>query len=136
MSKTHTFVEKAYKLDKPTNLINLNQDYNRHKILNYYYDYLKPQTLFSIDINKCRKNILYYGEFYYCVYTVFDKVELFKGTNNQHGLYYVESNNYMPLRGNGWFYHNMVCYCLEKNIITLNNIKYVVESSLSLPNNY
>ncbi len=42
----------------------------------------------------------------------------------------------MPLRANGWYYHNMVCYCLENNIITLDNIKYVVESSLSLPSNY
>jgi hypothetical protein len=30
---------------------------------------------------------------------------------------------------NGWYYHNMVCFCLENNIITLDNIKYVVESS-------
>ena len=54
LSQTHAFVEKAYKIDKPSNFVNLNQDYNRHKILNYYYEYLKPQTLFSIDINKCR----------------------------------------------------------------------------------
>jgi hypothetical protein len=30
----------------------------------------------------------------------------------------------------------MICYCLEKNIIKLNNIKYVIKSSLSLPKNY
>jgi hypothetical protein len=41
-SQTHAFVEKAYKIDKPSNFVNLNQDYNRHKILNYYYDYHKP----------------------------------------------------------------------------------------------
>jgi hypothetical protein len=42
----------------------------------------------------------------------------------------------MPLRGNGWYYHNMVCYCLKNNIIQiiiqLDNIKYVIKSSLSL----
>ncbi len=47
----------------PSNFVNLNQDYNRYKNLNYYCDYLKPQTLVSIDINKRRKNMLYYGEF-------------------------------------------------------------------------
>jgi hypothetical protein len=111
LSQTHAFVEKAYKIVKPSSFVNLNQDYNRHKILNYYCDYLKPQTLFTIDINKCRKNILYYGEFDYCVFTVFDKVEQFKGTKIKPGLYYVESDNYMPMRGNGWYYHNMIWYC-------------------------
>ncbi len=42
----------------------------------------------------------------------------------------------MPFRGNGWYYHNMIYYCLESNIIKLNNIKYVIESSISPPNNY
>ncbi len=136
LSQTHTFVEKVYKIDKPTSFVNLNQDYNRHKILNYYYDYLKPQTLFTIDINKCRKNILCYGEFDCSVFTVFDKVEQFKGTKIKPGLYYVESDNYMPLRGNGWYYHIMIWYCLENNNIKLDNIKYVIKSSLSLPKNY
>jgi hypothetical protein len=34
-------------------------------------------------------------------------------------------------RGNGWIY-----YCIENNIIKLDNIKFVIESSLSLPKNY
>ena len=113
LSQTHAFVEKAY------------------------FDELQPdQTIFTIDINKCRKNILYYGKFDYCIFTVFDKVDEFKGTKIKPGLYYVESNNYMPLRANGWYYHNMIWYCLENNIIKLDNIKYVIKSSLSLPRNY
>ena len=60
----------------------------------------------------------------------------FKGTKIKPGLYYVESDNYMPLRGNGWYYHNMIWYCLENNIIKLDDIKFVIKSSLSLPRNY
>ena len=67
---------------------------------------------------------------------MFDKVDEFKGANIQPGLYYIESNNYMPLRGNGWYYHNMICYCLENNIIKLDDIKFVIKSSLSLPKHY
>jgi len=69
---------------------------------------------------------------------VFDKVEEFKATKNKikPGLYYVETDNYFPLRCNGWYYHNMIWYCLENNIIKLDNIKYVIKSSLSLPSNY
>jgi len=113
LSQTHAFVEKVY-----------------------YKELQQDQKIYSIDINKCRKNILYYGEYDYCVFTVFDKVEEFKGRIIKAGLYYVESDNYMPLRGNGWYYHNMICYCLENNIIKLDNIKYVIKSSLTIKKNY
>ena len=113
LSQTHAFVEKAYfkKLDE-------------------------DKIIYSIDINKCRENILYYGNYDYCVFTVFDKVDEFKGNKIRPGLYYIESDNYMPLRANGWYYHNMVSYCLENNIIQLDNIKYVIKSSLSLKKDY
>ncbi len=51
-------------------------------------------------------------------------------------MYYVETDNYMPMRCNGWYYHNMIWYCLENNIIKLDNIKYLIKSSLSLLRNY
>jgi hypothetical protein len=113
LSQTHAFVEKAY-----------------------FKEIQEDQTIFTIDINKCRKNILYYGKFDYCVFTVFDKVEEFKGATIRPGLYYVETDNYMPLRANGWYHHNMICYCIENDIIEFDNIKYVIKSSLSLPKNY
>ena len=41
-----------------------------------YYDTVDSnKTIYNIDINRCRKNILLYGESDYCVFTVFDKVE-------------------------------------------------------------
>jgi hypothetical protein len=113
LSQTHAFVE-------PINFDEVNND----------------KTIYTIDINKCRKNILYYGKYDYCVFTVFDKPEEFKGSNIHHGLYYIETNNYFPLRGNGWYYHNMVVYCIDNNIIQYNNIKYVIKSSLTIPRNY
>ena len=94
------------------------------------------KTIYTIDINKCRKNILYYGDLDYAVFTVFDQPTEFKDPFIVPGLYYVESDNYIPLRGNGWYYHNMIIYCLENEIIKLDNIKYVVKSSLSLPKSY
>ena len=36
---------------------------------------------------------------------------------------------YFPLRGNGWYYHSLVQYCLDNNIITKYQIKYVIHSS-------
>ena len=113
LSQTHAFVEKAY-----------------------FKQIEENKIIYSIDINKCRKNILYYGDYDYCVFTVFDKVEEFKGTKIRPGLYYIESENYMPLRCNGWYYHNMIVYCLQNDIIKLENIKFVIKSSLTLKKDY
>ena len=45
---------------------------------------------------------MYYGKDVYSVFTVFDKVRNYHERDNiKAGLYYVESDNYKPLRGNG-----------------------------------
>ena len=93
------------------------------------------KKLFTIDINKCRKNILYNQKYEYPVFTVMDSVTEYCGQYGA-GLYYIESDNYIPLRGNGWYYYPMVDYCLQQNIIKSDQIKYVVLSSLSIPYDY
>ena len=30
------------------------------------------------------------------------------------GIYFVETDNYFPLRGNGWYSHAMIDYVLDK----------------------
>ena len=40
------------------------------------------------------------------------------------------------MRCNGWYSQPMVEYCLTNNLITHENIKYVLESSLNVPMNY
>ena len=52
------------------------------------------------------------------------------------GLYYVESDNYFPKRGNGWYYEPMINYCLTNDLMTANIIKYVVLSSLIVKGNH
>ena len=93
------------------------------------------KKVFSIDINKCRKNILYYQHYEYPVFTVMDSVKKYDGECGA-GLYYIESDSYIPLRGNGWYYYPMVEYCLKEKIIESHQIKYVVLSSLSMPADY
>jgi DNA replication protein DnaC len=120
LAQTHAFVEhakdKAFKQDK---------------------------KLFCIDINKCRRNILEHSKFDYCLFTCFDTPVEFKGTKISPGLYYVElqdkvkpDEKYFPLHGGGWYYHNMIWYCIENNIITLDNIKFVIKSSLTIKHDY
>ena len=54
-----------------------------------------------LDINKCRRNILYYNQYNYPQFTVMDSVQEYQGQISP-GKYYIETNSYQPLRGNGW----------------------------------
>ena len=54
--------------------------------------------IFTFDINKCRKNQLYYSKFSYPVFSVMDYSVAFRGQFGP-GLYYVETGQYFPMRG-------------------------------------
>jgi 5-methylcytosine-specific restriction enzyme A len=98
---------------------------------------VKGKKLFTIDINKCRRNILLNHKHDYCIFNVMDEPEVFEEkTKIIEGLYYIETDSYFPLRGNGWYYHSLVQYCLDNNIITKNNIKYVIYSSSTVKHDY
>jgi 5-methylcytosine-specific restriction enzyme A len=96
----------------------------------------KGKKLFTIDINKCRRNILLNHKHDYCIFNVMDEPEEYKDSKIIEGLYYIETDSYFPLRGNGWYYHSLVQYCLDNNIITKNNIKYVIYSSSTVKHDY
>ena len=65
-----------------------------------------------------------------------DEPQEFTGNINDAGLYYVETDEYFPLSGNGWYSQAMVNYCINEHIIQLSDIKWVLYSSLSIPANY
>jgi 5-methylcytosine-specific restriction enzyme A len=96
----------------------------------------KGKKLFTIDINKCRRNILLNHKHDYCIFNVMDEPEEYKKSKIIEGLYYIETDSYFPLRGNGWYYHSLVQYCLDNNIITKDNIKYVIYSSSTVKHDY
>ena len=97
----------------------------------------KDKKIFTIDINKCRRNILLNHKHDYCSFNVMDDPEVFRGEDLIiEGLYYIETDSYFPLRGNGWYYHSLTQYCLDNNIITKDNIKYVIHSSSTIKHDY
>jgi 5-methylcytosine-specific restriction protein A len=51
-----------------------------------------------LDINKCRKNVMYYSKYSYPVFSVMDKVVKYSNHKGA-GLYYIEADSYLPLRG-------------------------------------
>lgn len=108
-------------------------------IENMKYDtkQVKDMSLVHVDMNKTRRNILLHNTLPLPVFTVMDQVEQYQPTGKlKCGMYYVETANIFPLRGNGWYMFNMVQFCLGEGIICQDNIKYQVLSSLTIPPNY
>ena len=75
---------------------------------------LANNKIHNIEINKCRKNVLYYGQFNSPVFSDMDSPVVYTYQTGA-GLYYVESDNYFPVRGNGWFSEPMINYCLTND---------------------
>ena len=96
----------------------------------------EEKKLFGFDINRCRKNCMYYNKYDYPLFTVMDKVEEFKGCTSKPGLYYVECKSYFPLRGNGWYSQPEIRHCLKQALINKTNIKHVIYSSLTVSCDY
>ena len=89
----------------------------------------------SIDINGCRRNILRHNKFDFPLFNVLDQFEIYDG-QTQAGKYYVETKNYMPLRGNGFYFYPTIKYCLELGIIEPSDIKYCLLSKVTTPHDY
>jgi len=119
-------IDNQYKLPPPTPIIK--QEEIKKEILKIY----------NIDIKKCRKNVLYYSKYDLPVFTCMDKVKVFNKDEDtlKTGIYYVETKRYFPIRGNGWYSLPMIDYCLQNNIITLDNIKYCVQCLVTIPCDY
>ena len=64
-----------------------------------------------------------------------DEPQFYKGVKKA-GIYFVETTNYMPFRGNGWYSLPMIIYGLENKLIIETDIKHAIYSSLTIPKNY
>jgi hypothetical protein len=87
------------------------------------------------DMTKCRRNLLLNYKYKFPVYSVMDGAKPFSGTI-QCGFYYIETENYYPMRGCGWYGESTTKYCLENELIVLENIKLESISSESVDNTY
>ena len=58
-----------------------------------------------------------------------DEVEAFKpfaSAYDKPGLHYVETGQYFPMRGNGWYSHAKVKFCVDNLLSNQSDIRYVV----------
>lgn len=91
-------------------------------------------NIHSIDLTKNRKNILLYSKYEIPVFTVVDEPKRFDVNNDEIecGFYYIETKNYFPCRGNGWYSSPMIDYLLNKEIIKKQDIIYKLIPSLTI----
>ena len=92
-------------------------------------------NMYSIDMNKCRRNLLINYDYNFPVFSCLDNIQKFNGKITD-GYYYIETNNVFPLRKNGFYSKPMVEFCLNEKIISMENIKYQYKSSLHIKSNY
>ena len=71
----------------------------------------------------------------YPIYNVIDEIKPFDG-KLEAGFYYIETKNFFPFRGNGFYIADLIDYALNKNIIKLEQIKYQYKPSTVLPVDY
>jgi hypothetical protein len=87
---------------------------------------------FKVDGRRFRKNILYYSDYEFPVYSVMDHPKKFSG-EIQCGYYYVNTYNIFPLRGCGWYCQAIVEYCLRQQLLREKDILYEFIPSTKLP---
>jgi len=91
-------------------------------------------TIKKIDMNKCRRNLLYHSKHEFPKFSVMDEpTEFNKGDEIVVGMYYIETTNTFPFRGCGWYGHVLVNFGLEQQIISKSDIKLRLASTMSLP---
>ena len=87
----------------------------------YSDDELDQKHVFKLDMIKCRRNICKFSKYEFPVYSVMDIPKKFSG-KIQCGLYYIETSNIYPFRGNGWYSQPIIEYGLLQKMITYDSI--------------
>ena len=130
---------------------NFNKDYKSQmspQIVDIFNDKSSKNTAFNItlkdvqatdayDFNKLYSSILRYcgDKFGWCSYLPTDYIEPYD-KDIKTGFYYIETNNVIPCRGNGWYCDIFVCDALHLKLITHDDIKYQVKSSRMLSSRF
>ena len=84
-------------------------------------------------MNKSRNNAIYYSKYDFPLFPVMDDVEEFKpfiSSYEKLGLYYLEIDQYLPLRGNGSYSHAMIEYSVDNLLINDSDIKHVISKRI------
>ena len=97
-----------------------------------FLEFYKNKGETAYDKNKQYTNILMNCDNYgWSAFAPTDEVKPFDGTIDT-GMYFIETGNCFPLKGNGWYYDDTVEKALNRNLIKHENIKYQLKASYTL----
>ena len=115
------------------------QDTHTTKV--YFDDFIYEKVqqteskLVGYDYNKHYTDCLKGHQFGFPIYNVFDEV-LPYDKKLETGYYFVETDNFLPFRGNGWYDADLIGYGLDEEIISEKDIKFQYKSSNELKSDY
>ena len=87
----------------------------------------------KLDVNKCRRHILYFAKHAFPVYQVTDIPQPYRGGPIECGYYFLVTTNTMPFQGSGWYCQPLVEYGLTLDIITKKDIRYEFLPATTVP---
>ena len=99
----------------------------------------KDDIEIGLDMNKCRKNIVYTNKYDYPRISVLDDIVKFDETKHGDipcGFYYVETKAKLPFKGDGIYSYFLVRKGLEHGIITKNDIKAAIIPKLTVKHDF
>jgi hypothetical protein len=101
---------------------------------NGWFEKSTPGKLNACDYNKhYTSNLIGQDVKFGCpVYSVFDEIVPFDG-KIEAGYYHVETDNFFPFHGNGFYDADLIQFSINEKIIKLNQIKYQHKSFTVLP---
>jgi len=100
-----------------------NCDYIRNCQFNGWFSQPETKNVCAYDYNKHYTSCLMGKDcvFGWPVYSVFDEVKAFDG-NIEAGFYYINTDNFFPFKGAGWYDADLVNYAYDCKIIKKKNI--------------
>ena len=112
-------------------------DFVRNAQFNGWFSKPKTDNLSAYDYNKHYTSCLMGQKikFGFPIYNIFDEVKPFDG-EIKTGFYFIETKNFFPFKGNGWYDADLVFYALNSNIITCDDIKFQYKSVQELKPKY
>lgn len=95
----------------------------------------KSGQLRAIDQSGCYPSAMYFNKYKYCIFDSFDEVTPYDNQGyDRVGFYFIETDNYFPLTGNGFYHYGSLIEAAKRNINFV--VKYQLLSSSSLPANH
>lgn len=84
-----------------------------------------------VDIAKCHTACMLHNKYEWCVFNAMDTIEPYDNKGyHRVGFYYVETSNFFPLRGNGWYHYGTLLECEEFSIPFAPTYQLIASDSL------